>query len=46
MVDEVLNMSVLALNTNQCKLKDLCFKTATNHILTVATNLKNERNRK
>jgi len=26
MADEVLNMSILALNINRCKLKDLCFK--------------------
>jgi len=26
MAGEVLNMNVLALNLNRCKLKDLCFK--------------------
>ncbi len=29
MAGEVLNMSVLTLNKHRCKLKDLCFKTAT-----------------
>ena len=29
MADEVLNMSDLTLNKHRCKLKDLCFKTAT-----------------
>jgi len=29
MAGEVLNMNILALNTNWCKLKDLYFKTAT-----------------
>ena len=29
MAGEVLNMSDLTINKHQCKLKDLCFKTAT-----------------
>ena len=29
MAGEVLNMSILALNINRCKLKDLCSKPAT-----------------
>ena len=29
MADEVLYMSILALNKHRCKLKNLCFKTAT-----------------
>lgn len=35
MAGEVLNMSDLTINKHWCKLKDLCSKTATNHILNV-----------
>jgi len=41
MADKVLNMNILTINKHWCKLKDLCFKTATNHIQTVS-NYKND----
>ena len=35
MAAEVLDMDILDINKYGCKLKDLCFKTVTNHIFTV-----------